>query len=87
MEKTEETRTYGASYRRSKVNFFGKRGKTMPAAPNGGREKDQGPSVPARQSEASASKPYFPSNGHHRHLNFLGRTSWGRKDKLLVNRR
>lgn len=87
MEKAEETRTYGANYRRPKVNFFGKRGKTMHAAPNSEGAKDQRPSPLARRSDGSAGRPYFPSNGHHRHLNFLGRTSWGRKDKLLVNRR
>jgi hypothetical protein len=79
MKNAEKARTYGAKYRKSKVNFFGKRGRT--------RHDGQMPSLPACKSDSSVGRPYFPSNGHHRHLNFLGRTSWERKDKLLVNQR
>jgi hypothetical protein len=75
---------YAAKYQSSKTNFFGRRSKLAPSS-----EKAQKPGTAdatTRQTVSSAGKPYFPSNGRHRHLNFLGRTSWASKDRLLVNR-
>ncbi|MBS3785146.1 MAG: hypothetical protein KGY78_11960 [Anaerolineae bacterium] len=86
MEQARQTYGYTTGFEQSKVNFFGRRGSTAAAArPSVGQPARQ-PVEPAGQTDPSAGKPYFPSNGHHRHLNFLGRTSWESRDKLLINR-
>ena len=89
MERRNETRGQAARYQRSEVNFFGRRAKASDTAPGNGRR----PSAPAVRGESknpsmdgSAGKPYYPSNGHHRKLNFLGRSGQERNGRLLTNR-
>lgn len=83
MENRAQDAGYTAKYQSSKTNFFGRRSRLTCASPT-----DEGRMATAATDRRTslAGKPYFPSNGHHRHLNFLGRTSWESKDKLLVNR-
>jgi len=85
MEKRRDTHGHTPSYKPSGVNFFGRRAKPSDTVP--GREPySAGARVASTDPDAAAGKPYYPSNGHHRHLNFLGRSSLERNDKLLTNR-
>jgi len=86
MKNRAQNAGYAAKYRSSTTNFFGRRSRLMYApSTEKGRETKTATSATS-QKASSAGKPYFPSNGRHRHLNFLGRTSWESKDRLLVNR-
>ena len=78
MERTGQTQGWNG-YQRSSMNFFGRRAPASRPAP--------GQPARTRRTDSSAGKPYFPGNGHGRYLNLLGRTSWERTDRLLVNRR
>jgi hypothetical protein len=86
MEK-REMRGQQTGYERSRVNFFGKRAKASDTAPAavGPASKEQ-TSRTGSANDGSVGKPYFPSNGHHRNLNLLGRSSLGTNDRLLTNR-
>ena len=79
---------YGSPTRfsRSQVNVFGRRSRVTAAARGSEGEHPKARSEGGGKIETSAGKSYFPSNGRHRYLNFLGRTSWESRDKLLVNR-
>ena len=79
MESTGQAQQANG-YQRSRVNYFGRR------APASHRAPTRAVASP-RPTDSLVGKPYFPNNGHGRHLNFLGRTSTERTDRLLVNRR
>ena len=86
MEKMRQTKEYASGYQGAKANFFGRRSKLVYGTPRTEPAKSEEPTTSAEHTDSSAGRPYFPSNGSHRHLNFLGRTSWDNKDRLLVNR-
>jgi hypothetical protein len=87
MEKTRQPYDHATGYRRSKVNFFGRKGRRLPTAPSKDGQDRQTAPPPRQQADHSAGRLYLPDNGLHRHRNLLGRTSWERKDKLLINRK
>ena len=87
MEKRREATSVSPGYAPSRVNFFGRRAKASDTTPQTAASDPSAEATSAaRVSSGSAGKPYYPSNGHHRHLNFLGRSSLERNDRLLTNR-
>lgn len=87
MEKRQDTRGRTPGYKRSGVNFFGRRAKASDTAPRGVQgEPGTQDAKTWPTAEAALGKPYYPSNGHQRHLNVLGRSSLERSNRLLTNR-
>ena len=87
MDKRREMHQQTATYKPSGVNFFGARARISDTAPTtvGGKSNPQ-THRPRSAADASVGKPYYPNNGHHRNLNFLGRSSIEKNDRLLTNR-
>ncbi len=86
MENKAQKAGYAAKYQSSRANFFGRKSRLAHAPSTEKGQKTRTAPAATRQTAPTAGKPYYPSNGHHRHLNFLGRTSWESKDRLLINR-
>lgn len=86
MEKMEQTQGYSTRHPGPRANLLGRRSRLAYAPPRSQGQIPKRRPATGTETDSPAGRPYFPSNGRDGHLNFLGRTSWDRKDRLLVNR-
>lgn len=86
MEGRQESIETRLGYCPYQMNVFGRRARLPQIGPRDGGREPQPEVRPAWPVNGMAGQPYFPVNGRRRYVNFLGRTSWERRDRLLVNR-